>query len=120
MPLAPILLALLLVFVTDSRACCCDAAPTVVADSCCGAPGGDEPSFDHHCPCAQESPADFPQTDLLPIRTDTPPDLSAPSSLQSFARQTESARAARPRWIPSSPWHAPPSERRALLVRRTL
>jgi len=120
MQLASIILACLLAFVATSPACCCAVEPAAAESSCCGGGAADGISLDRDCGCADEAPGEVPAPDLLPAVAGGPPDLSAEVTPRPALRRSRAGDFARPRWRPSCPWHAPPSERRARLVRRTL
>jgi hypothetical protein len=120
MPLASIILACLLAFVATGSACCCAVEPASDAGSCCGGGPAEESSWDRHCGCAEHSPGELPAPDLLPALAGGPPDLSAVPAPRAAFRHARAAVEAGPRWTPARPWHAPPAERRARLVRRTL
>jgi hypothetical protein len=120
MSLASIILACLLALVASSPACCCAVEPAAAESSCCGGEPVVGTVLDLDCGCADEAPAEVPAPDLLPAVAGGPPDLSAEASPRSALRCPRAGDFARPRWRPSCPWHAPPAERRARLVRRTL
>ncbi len=114
----------LLALLVASPLCCC-AAESLQAKQeknsccCCGGEEDGKQKPDHTCACASDDPRELPDP-LLP-----PPPVAAnalslepaciwlPLVLQSDADL-------RPEWVPSIPWHAPPSQRRAVLVSRTL
>jgi hypothetical protein len=115
------ILACLLALLVASPLCCC-AVETMKereASCCCGDPSGDDEPC-HHCPCASDDPREIPDPLVIP-----PQGLG--KSLECLPvvpvvgmRGIASREVERPRWTPSLPWHAPPAERRARLVSRTL
>ena len=125
MPRLASILTCLLALLVASPLCCC-AAESLQAKQekksccCCGGEDDGKQKPDHSCACASDEPREAP--DDLPL---IPPGGAAhalslepaciwlPLVLQSDADL-------RPGWVPSIPWHAPPSQRRALLVSRTL
>lgn len=111
----------LLAFLVASPLCCCAAELTKkeeMGSCCCRGEGKEKKSPDHQCLCATDDPREMPD-----------PILPHPGQGVTLALQpaciwlpvvAEKAANLRPRWQPSVPWHAPPGERRALLVSRTL
>lgn len=107
----------LLALLVASPLCCCAAAKTIVAEeSCCCSGGGKEKKHDA-CACPTQEPRETPDVVLPPHQ-----DLTLSTEAAGFWMPVvlESDLDLRPEWVPSIPWHAPPSQRRALLVSRTL
>jgi hypothetical protein len=113
----------LLALLVASPLCCCAAeqmrAQTEKKSCCCCGGEDDKQKPDHDCACASNDPREAPDAPLIPPPGPAnslslePASIWLPLALQSDADL-------RPEWVPSIPWHAPPSQRRALLVSRTL
>ena len=111
----------LLALLVASPLCCC-AGELVKQEStdscCCGGEGKEKQSPDHACLCANDDPREMPDVALPNPGTGVALALQPASVWLPVA--PESGESLRPRWQPSIPWHAPPGERRARLVSRTL
>jgi len=115
----------LLALLVASPLCCC--AGEVVKQElakekhsgCCGGEGKDKNSPDHDCHCATDDPREMPDP-LLPANPPVTLNLALEPASTWLPVAAETDANLRPRWQPSIPWHAPPGERRALLVSRTL
>ena len=114
----------LLALLVASPLCCCAAEQMQArtekeSDCCCCGGEEDKEKPDHDCACASNDPREAPDAPLIPPSGPAnslslePASIWLPLALQSDADL-------RPEWVPSIPWHAPPSQRRALLVSRTL
>ena len=112
----------LLALLVASPLCCCAGEVVKSGEKqscCCGSSETEKNVPDHECHCAAGDPREMPDP-LLPVNSGHGPGLALqPASLWlPLAAETDAD--LRPRWLPSVPWHAPPGERRALLVSRTL
>lgn len=121
MSLLASILAYLLALLAVSPACCGPAGAAEAA-CCCGS-GGDSPDAPadcHRCPCVADEPADAPEPAVLPPPGGGGAMVPAPAATTAPVTRFRPENGDRPRWTPSRPWHAPPAERRARLVLRTL
>jgi hypothetical protein len=121
MSLLASILACLLALLAASPACCGPAVAVEVACCCCsGGDSPDEPADGHRCPCVADDPADAPEPAVLPPPGGGGAAVPAPAATTVAVPWFHPGNDVRPRWTPARPWHAPPSERRARLVLRTL
>ncbi|MCW1913241.1 hypothetical protein OJ996_06645 [Luteolibacter sp. GHJ8] len=114
----------LLALLVASPLCCCAAELRQEQgeksfDCCCGGGKNDKQKPDHDCACAKNDPRESPDVPLIP-----PPHAASQLSFEPASvwlpLALQSDLDLSPAWVPSVPWHAPPSLRRALLVSRTL
>lgn len=120
-------MACLLALLVGSPLCCC-AVPLPVEQAhssccCCSGEGQDakpkpKPAQKESCLCASKAPRDLPKAMLPPGPA---PELAlAPLQVIYVPAPVALDLDYRPNWQPGRPWHAPPSQRRALLVSRLL
>jgi hypothetical protein len=118
------ILTCFLALLVASPLCCCAAEQLQAKQEnqsccCCGGDDDNKQKPDHTCACASDDPREAPDAPLIPPPANgitlslEPASIWLPLALQSDLDL-------RPEWVPSIPWHAPPSQRRALLVSRTL
>ena len=118
------ILTCLLALLVASPLCCC-AAEQIQAKQekksccCCGGEDDGKQKPDHTCACASDDPREAPDP-LLPAPPAAANVLSLEPASIWLPLALQSELDLRPKWVPSIPWHAPPSQRRALLVSRTL
>ena len=112
----------LLALLVASPLCCCagEIAKTEAASSCCCCGDGTqkESSSDKSCLCSTDDPREMPDVALPHPSTGVA--LALQPGCVWLPVAVETGESLRPRWQPSIPWHAPPGERRALLVSRIL
>ncbi|WP_035610407.1 hypothetical protein [Haloferula sp. BvORR071] len=112
----------LLALLVASPLCCCAGEVAKQAESssscCCGSGKKKEQKHDD-CSCAtNKEPREKAPDAVLPALpvvalAPQPAELWLPVVLQGDLEL-------RPEWVPAIPWHAPPAQRRAMLVSRTL
>lgn len=117
------ILTCLLALLVASPLCCCAAEKLAPQeDSCCCCAGGkekDKKAPHAACLCAKDSPRELPDVAIPPHPENGIALACQPASVW-LPVSPESGADLRPVWVPSVPWHAPPSQKRALLVSRTL
>lgn len=112
----------LLAFLVASPLCCCAGEAVKKEEKhscCCGGGEKEKKSPDHDCQCASDDPREMPDP-LVPANPGHGVSLTLQAACIWLPVAPETDASLRPRWQPSVPWHAPPGERRALLVSRTL
>lgn len=114
----------LLALLVASPLCCCagEAFQVKQAKSCCCCGDAKEKkktSPGEACLCKTQEPREAPDA-VLPPQPGTGIVIACPPASEWLPLALESTLEFQPRWQPAVPWHAPPAERRALLVSRTL
>jgi hypothetical protein len=119
--LATIFTCLLALLVASPLCCCAGEVAKQEEGSCCCCGEGkkEKKSPDHQCLCATDDPREAPDP-VLPHPGQGGVSLALQPACVWLPVTVETDASLRPRWQPSVPWHAPPGERRALLVSRTL
>lgn len=115
----------LLALLVASPLCCCagEAFQAKQTKSCCCCGDTKEQKKKNTpgeaCLCNTQEPREAPDA-VLPPQPGAGVAIICPPASEWLPLALESTLEFQPRWQPAVPWHAPPAERRALLVSRTL